>query len=562
MTGRHSGPHHALQDLSRKTIEPVRRSPVLWLTELLIVCLSLAVVGIVHAVSNTCDEQTVEVTAAPSFAPALEKAAAAWTGRSNLGDICASVHVTARPSVKAAQELAGSGVDPPDLWIPDSSQWLRQLRRDTSGEDTPINSAWVSPSIASSPMVLATSPDDAASLVKTAAGGWSGVLSADAGLAVIDPTTTTEGLLTLASAQETMGSESGSPTHELVGRFVDFSSRILGNESKAVAQAGAKKSLTFPTSEQSVIRANSGPGPEKIQSVYPKGEGMSLDFPVVRFVPPTQEPAHFDTVQAFAKSLYGPASQRRLRATGLRNADGGAFPTTVGFDGIAPTAVIHSLPPVGDQEIIDAQRVWSAAQRRNRTLVVVDVSGSMAGAKIRFAAAAVKDAVDYLPDDAQLGLWAFSDNLNGSSPSRQLVSLGSLGSPDDPDARRQALRDATDQLPSLTDPPRGTALYQATWDAYEAVSDGYDPKRLDSVVVVTDGSDTASELKGRDRIARLADARDSARPLPIFTVAIGADADRGALQAISGGTGGASYTVDTPSDIRDIFIDAVIEARK
>ena len=72
----------------------------------------------------------------------------------------------------------------------------------------------------------------------------------------------------------------------------------------------------------------------------------------------------------------------------------------------------------------------------------------------------------------------------------------------------------------------------------------------------------AAELKGRDLLARLADARDSARPLPIFTVAIGADADRGALQAISGGTGGASYTVDTPSDIRDIFIDAVIEARK
>jgi Mg-chelatase subunit ChlD len=535
-----------------------------WLTELLIVCLSFAVAGIVYAVSDTCDEQTVEVTAAPSVAPALKEAASAWTVPSDLGDICASVHVTVRPSVKAADELAGSGVDPPDLWIPDSSQWLRQLRRDTSGEDTPIHSAWVSPSIASSPIVLAASPDDAASLVKTAAGGWSGVLSGDAGLAVMDPTTRTEGLLTLAAAQETMGGESGSPTQELVGRFVDLSSRTLSSETEAVAQAKAK-SLSFPASEQSVIRANAGPGPDRIQSVYPRGEGMSLDFPVVRFVPPTQEPAHFQAVQAFVSSLYGPVSQRKLRATGLRTADGGAFPTTVGFDGIAPTAVIHSPTQVGDQEVIDAQRVWAAAQRRNRTLVVVDVSGSMAengGEKIRFAAAAAKDAVDYLPDDAHLGLWAFSKNLNGSSPWRALSSLGTLGSADDPQAHRQALRAATDQLPSLTDPPRDTALYQATWDAYETVSDGYDPKSLDSVVVVTDGSDTASGLTREELLGRLGDAKDSARPVPIFTVAIGPDADRTTLQQISGATGGSSYTVDTPSDIRDIFIDAVIEARK
>jgi Mg-chelatase subunit ChlD len=390
------------------------------------------------------------------------------------------------------------------------------------------------------------------------------VLSDDSELAVMDPMTRTEGLLTLAAAQETLGGDSGSPTQELVGRFVDLSSRTLGSESEGVAQAKAK-SLSFPASEQSVIRANSGPGPDKIQSVYPRGEGISLDFPVVRFVPATQEPAHFETVQAFVSSLYGPASQRKLRATGLRSADGGAFPNTVGFDGIAPTAVIHSLPQVADQEVIDAQRVWSAAQRRNRTLIVVDASGSMAqngGEKIRFAAAATKDAVDYLPDDAQLGLRAFSNDLNGSSPSRELVSLGTLGSADDPEARRQALRDAADQLPSLTDPPRGTALYQATWDAYEAVRNGYDPKRLDSVVVVTDGSDTASEMTGKELLARLGDAQDSSRPVPIFTVAVGPDADRTTLGAISEATGGAEYNVDTPSDIRDIFIDAVIEARK
>lgn len=290
---------------------------------------------------------------------------------------------------------------------------------------------------------------------------------------------------------------------------------------------------------------------------------MSLDFPVVQFVPATQDPAHREAVQALVSSLYQPASQHELRAMGLRSADGGAFPTTVGFDGIAPTAVIHSLPPASDQQVIDARRVWSAAERGTRTLIVVDVSGSMAdsrGEKIRSAAAAAEDAVGYLPDDAQLGLWAFSTNLDGSSPWRELVSLGTIGSPDDPNARRQALETGTDQLPSLTQSRGNTALYQTTWDAYETVSHGYDPERLNSVVLVTDGSNTSPGLSRTALLTRLKDARSPSRPVPIFTVAIGPDADMETLKQVSAATGGSQYTVETASDIRGVFLDAVTEA--
>lgn len=292
---------------------------------------------------------------------------------------------------------------------------------------------------------------------------------------------------------------------------------------------------------------------------------MSLDFPVVQFVPATQGPAHRDAVRAFVSSLYQPLTQRRLRAAGLRTADGDAFADSVRFQGIAPTAVIAPPPRATDQQMVDAARVWAAAQRRNRTLMVVDVSGSMAdrgGEKIRSAAAAARDAVGYLPDDAQLGLWAFSTDLDGSSPWRELVPLGRLGSPEAPHARRERLRLQTELLPDLTERLGNTALYRTTWAAVRAVRHHYDAKRYNSVVLVTDGADTSSRLTRTELLHRLRAADNPSRPVPVFTIAVGVDADTKTLRSISAATGGAQYTVEASSDIRDVFLDAVTEAGK
>lgn len=511
---------------------------------------------------STCaGHETVEVTAAPRVASALRKAGAAWASKARPGGVCPVVQVTARASAKTVDQLGRPEVDLPDVWVADSSQWVQQLRRDTYGETNPVHSSWVSPSIASSPLVLAASPAGARALVKPAAGGWSNVLAGQAGISMMDPDHSTEGLLTLATAQAVLGRMSGPPSRALVTSLVTLSTRVLDRAFEDVASAG-KAAPAFPTSEQTVIKANSRPGPDRLQAVYARGEGMSLDFPVVQFVPATQSPVRREAVSAFVSSLYQAATQRRLRAAGLRDAKGSAFPSTVGFDGIAPTATIRSLPQVSDQQITDSRRVWSAAQRRNRTLIVVDVSGSMLerdGDKIRFAAAAAKDAVGYLPDDAELGLWAFSTNLNGAAPWRQLVSVGPLGSPADEQARRQKLRSQTDQLPRLAQSRGNTGLYRTTWDAFRTVRNGYDPRRYNSVVVVTDGTNTGSGLTRSDLLSRLKAAQASSRPVPVFTVAIGPDADQGTLKAISAATGGSEYSVDTASDIREVFLDAVIK---
>lgn len=388
------------------------------------------------------------------------------------------------------------------------------------------------------------------------------MLAGRAGLSTMDPVRSTDGLLTLAAAQAALGHTSGPPSRALVTSLVTLSTRVLGPASEHVTSTAATAAPVFPTSEQTVIRADSGPGPDRLQAVHPRGRGMALDFPVVQFVPATQSPVRREAVSAFVSSLYEAPTQRRLRAAGLRDARGSAFASDLGFDRVAPTVGIRSLPQVSDQQITESRRVWSAAERRNRTLIVVDVSGSMlqrGGEKIRFAAAAAKDAVGYLPDDADLGLWAFSSKLDGATPWRQLVSVGPLGSPRDRKVRRQTLRSQTDQLPRLARSRGDTELDRTTWDAFQTVRKGFDPRRYNSVVVVTDGTDTGSGLTRRDLLSRLEAARSSSRPVLVLTVAIGPDADTAALKAISAATGGSEYSVDTASDIRGVFLDAVIK---
>ena len=486
----------------------------------------------------------------------MQEAASKWKKTTHPGGVCVDVRITARSSADTVAELSRSDAQPPDVWIPDSSEWVQKLRRDTNGRVTPVQSLWLSPAIATSPLVLAASPKDARRLNHTAAGGWSKVLSGGTPISLADPSTSTEGLLMLAAAQGALGASSGTPTHRLVSSLVALSTGVVGDDPAQVLKSSPAHPVAV--SEQDVINAN-GSGGAAVQAVYPRDVGLSLDFPVAEFAPPERSPSQSDAVTTYVESLYQPPAQRALRADGLRDAKGSAFASTVDFQGVAPTAVIPPQSTLTDRQMASVARVWSAAQRRNRTLVVVDVSGSMIGPKIRFASAAVTSAVRYLPDDARIGLWAFSTKLHGSSPWRRLVTLGALGSPSDPSSRRPEIRAATGELPGLAAKRGNTGLYRTTLDAYRDVRRGFDPNRYNSVVLLTDGANTAAGPSRAELLSRLRAGSNPSRPLRIFTVAIGPDADRGTLKQIADATGGTEFNVDTIADIRDVFLDAVIK---
>jgi hypothetical protein len=171
----------------------------------------------------------------------------------------------------------------------------------------------------------------------------------------------------------------------------------------------------------------------------------------------------------------------------------------------------------------------------------------------------VGDAIDFFPDSSSLGLWGFSTNRTASTDWSDLVPLGPLSDMVGSRTRRSALTVAARALPSQV--RGGTGLYRTTLAAYDAVRSGYDPKSLNSVVLLTDGYN--SERHGpslADLLRNLRGAADPARPLPIITVAFGLRTDTATLRQIAAATRGRTYVAARPGDLRDALLDALINA--
>jgi Ca-activated chloride channel homolog len=207
---------------------------------------------------------------------------------------------------------------------------------------------------------------------------------------------------------------------------------------------------------------------------------------------------------------------------------------------------------------------WAAASRDSRTLVLIDVSGSMgdpAGngqSKIQLTLAASVTALGFLlPDTSDLGLWIFSKNLTPTSDWQELVPVGPLGGRIGPLSRRDALRQAVTTIPARVN--GNTGLYNTALAAYQQANASYDPNKSNSVVLLTDGQNV--DPGGIDLptlLAKLRALRNPAKPVQILTMGIGNQADTSALRQISDATGGLSYTVQNPADIKGVFLDAIL----
>jgi Ca-activated chloride channel family protein len=148
------------------------------------------------ASSSTCASGvTLQVAAAPAIAPVLSEVATNWAKTKPVVDgACPTVVVRSVTGATEAVALAKPDVTLPDVWVPDSSLWIQQLKADTAGIDAPVQSLWSYPSIASSPLVLATTSANLAAVTASAATGWAGALAATAPVSMLDPTTSTDGL--------------------------------------------------------------------------------------------------------------------------------------------------------------------------------------------------------------------------------------------------------------------------------------------------------------------------------------------------------------------------------
>jgi Ca-activated chloride channel family protein len=200
---------------------------------------------------------------------------------------------------------------------------------------------------------------------------------------------------------------------------------------------------------------------------------------------------------------------------------------------------------------------WAELRKEARVLLVLDISGSMGDpggggrTKLDLAQEAAVSALSQFKDTDEVGLWVFSTDLGGADPNvREVVPLGPIGE-QQADLEEQILA----QFPNA-----GTPLYDVTAKAYESMLASYDPTRINAIVLLTDGQNDDGTISDDDAqfdelITTLQSGSEgsASRPVRLFTISYGEEADVITLRSIAQATSAATYNASNPATINQVF---------
>lgn len=507
-----------------------------------------------------CPQHTLTLAADPAIADTLTAATSDLSRWLDDGQ-CLRVEVTSTPSAQTAADVArpagrGLGSAIPDAWVAESSHWLDVAGATTAGSQ---RLAGADPaSLGTSPIVVAVAADKAADLGwPDTQPTWSQLLATDAGqwrLGTPDPAGTAAGLAALLAA----GTDPA--TLSTLGRRLELPSFQKQTPAAAVA---AGELDAAPDSEADVVLAGGD-----VVAAYDPAIDASLDFPFVALTPDRaadDDKARQRDLATLRTALTSPETQALLAEAGLRGPDGTLPASYDEGDGVLDQPAAPALAPDAEA-VTTALGEWTQVGRRSRLLVLVDRSGSMDNplpggteTKAGLAEQSVTELIDSSAPDSDIGLWTFTTG-QGQEGIDTLVEVGSLGDPattGDGTRRDQLLR----AMPALApDPEGGTPLYRAVLAAYAWSLDHYSFGRFNAVVVVTDGRDddtTQAPIPQAQVLDTLRRQYDGMRPVPIITLAYGADADVTALRAMSDVTGGQTYQGLTQRQVAGMLTQAL-----
>lgn len=296
--------------------------------------------------------------------------------------------------------------------------------------------------------------------------------------------------------------------------------------------------------ENTVIRLNRGeygplPG-QQLVAIYPQEGTFWSDHPYVILRGSWVDAEQKAAALAFRDFLFSPEAQKRALEVGFRPADT-SIPLTNSL--IAPAHGVDPFQPqtvleVPSAETLDALlNAWLAVRKRVNVLLVVDTSGSMEGRKLAAVQDGLKLFLDELAEDDRVSILTFNDRVSTLTP---LTELG---------PKRRAVESAIDEL--FAD--RETVLHDVTLEALAQMTQAYDPTRINAIVLMTDGLDTASWHSQRELLRELERLASSDQPVRVFTIAYGNDADKQLLEKIADATE-ARMVEGTPENIRRIYV--------
>ena len=107
--------------------------------------------------------------------------------------------------------------------------------------------------------------------------------------------------------------------------------------------------------------------------------------------------------------------------------------------------------------------------------------------------------------------------------------------------------------------PKGdTGLYDTILAAYQEVKKDWDPGRVNSIVMMTDGdNDDANGISHEQLLAQLKQLADPKKPIQVIVIGIGPSVNPAPLEQITKTTGGGVFVAEDPAKIGEIFLKAI-----
>ena len=280
--------------------------------------------------------------------------------------------------------------------------------------------------------------------------------------------------------------------------------------------------------------------PTKLVALYPTEGTFDSDNPLIVLHAPWVSRAEAAAAAVFGRWLRGRITPAVAARHGFRAGDRDApAPEPItrrnGADPAQPTRVL-SLP---EPQVLDRiRRAWREDRKPANIMLVVDTSSSMSEEdRLPQARRGLREFLRLMSPSDRVGLIRFSSDVRQLEPIR-LFRRG---------------RRALERHVGLLQPDGDTALYDATQRGVDAVRALRDRTRINAVVLLTDGMDTASRTSADAVIAPLeAHSETEGITVRVFTIAYGATANTSMLERIARSSRGKPFAGD-PRQIQAVY---------
>jgi Ca-activated chloride channel family protein len=455
-----------------------------------------------------------------------------------------------------AESRIAKGTFKPVAWSPASSLWGRLLNFEADQPYTPD----VAPSIVRTPLVIAMWEPMARALgypkkklgfadilrLATSGKGWAAFGKPEFGafkLVHTSPDFSTAGLSSVVAEYyaatgkkeglteaDVRGARARKRVRDIERSIVHYGDTTLFIENQ-LKKEGPGYASAVAMEETTLLDFNRTRGDrDKLVAIYPEEGTFDSDSPFFTLKAPWVSNAQAAGAKAFQQYLAKEISPRRAARFGFRPSNRAVAP-------VAPITLANGADPKQPQRVLTPpeprvlaaiKAAWHRDRKPANILLVLDTSGSMndegrlqrakAGLEVFFRGVEPQDAV---------GLTTFSDQIH------PLIAPAPLS------RNRDELQSRVRGLIA----EGGTAFYDATMSAFDAVRAQKQTDRINAVVLLTDGEDTDSQNTVDDVVQHLQSQGDSPNRVRVFTIAYssGATASRGQLKQIAAASGGLDY---------------------